>query len=113
MGSLGGEPGGDVGCLVAGAGNVVRGYRAPGRGGGGGGGAPLARAGGRGVLGAPGASPGLFFAAGAGLLYLLSPFPLLAAVPCPSRVTRFQKPWASADFQVSSCPSQETELQTP
>ena len=46
-------------------------------------------------------------------LYLLSPFPLLAAVPCPSRVTRFQKPWASADFQVSSCPSQETELQTP
>ena len=47
------------------------------------------------------------------LLYLLSPFPMLAAVPCPSRVTRFQKPWASADFQVSSCPSQETELQTP
>lgn len=42
------------------------GYRAPGRGGGGGGGALLARAGGRGVLGAPGASPGLFFAAGAG-----------------------------------------------
>lgn len=40
--------------------------RAPGRGSGGGGGAPGTRASGRGVLGAPGASPGLFFAAGAG-----------------------------------------------
>lgn len=46
------------------------------------------------------------------LLYLLLPFPLLAVVSCPSRVTRFQKPWA-ASFQVLSSPGGEAELQTP
>lgn len=59
-----------------------------------GGGAPGARVGGRGVPGAPGVPPRLFFAARAGSALFALPFPLFAAVSSLCRVTRFQKPWA-------------------
>lgn len=74
--------------------------------------APRARVGGRGVPAAPGVSPRLFFAAGAGFALFALALSLVSRGVVSIGVTRFQKPWA-ASFQVSSSPSQETELQTP
>lgn len=107
VGPLGGEPCGAVGYR----GGVGVGDRAPGsgaaveR-------APRARVGGRGVPAAPGVSPRLFFAAGAGFALFALALSLVSRGVVSIGVTRFQKPWA-ASFQVSSSPSQETELQTP
>ena len=74
--------------------------------------APRARVGGRGVPAAPGVSPRLFFAAGAGFALFALALSLVSRGVVSIGVTRFQKPWA-ASFQVWSSPSQETELQTP
>lgn len=114
MGSLGGEPGGDVGCPVGGSGQWSGGRTEPRAEGA----AAVEGHPGRGRVGAAywvrlALLPDYSLLPVQALLYLLSPFPLLAAGPCLSRVTRFRKPWASAGFQVPSCPSQETELQTP
>lgn len=77
---------------------------------GGGARAPRARVGGRGVPGAPGVSPRLFFAADAGFALFALALSVVSRRVVSVQGYPISKPWA-ASFQLSSSPGGEAELQ--